>query len=192
MRRIALLLTLSILIFTGCGPSKEKRVIRIAEMEKRLFSSESFSFNKESADSLVNMYVEYISKYPKDTLSPAFLFKAANIKMNSDDAAGAIVFFDRYLNEYPEAPKAPMCFFFKGFIYENMMRDLDRAREIYLQFIEKYPNDEFVDDARMSLMNLGKTPEMLIREFEEKLRADSARYADSVAAYGKKLKGKQG
>lgn len=187
MRNTALFLTLSILIFAGCGPSKEKRVIRIAELEKRLFSSESFSFNKESADSLVDMYLIYISKYPKDTLSPSFLFKAANIKMNNDDAAGAIGFFDRYLNEYPEAPKASMCFFFKGFIYENMMRDLDRAREIYLQFIEKYPNDEFVDDARMSLMNLGKTPEMLIREFEEKLRADSARYADSVAAYRKKM-----
>lgn len=187
MSRVTLFLTLTLLVFAGCGPSKDKRVIRIADMEKRLFSPESFSFNKESADSLVDMYVKYIEKYPKDTLSPSFLFKAANLKMNSDDAAGAISFFDRYLNEYPEAPKASMCFFFKGFIYENMMRDLDQAREIYLQFIEKYPNDEFVDDARMSLMNLGKTPEMLIREFEQKLRADSARYADSVASYRKKL-----
>jgi hypothetical protein len=29
-------------------------------------------------------------------------------------------------------------------------------------------------------MNLGKTPEMLVREFEEKRKADSTRVADSI------------
>lgn len=176
----------SLIILTACGPSKEKRVIRIAEVEKRLFSTEAYSFSKESADSLVNMYKEYIAKYPDDTLSPGFLFKAANVAMNNNEAQQAIGFFDQYITSYPTAPKAAMCLFFKGFIYENMLRDLDRAREIYLQFIEKYPKDEFVDDAHMALMNLGKTPEMMIREFEERQHADSLRVADSIAKARKK------
>lgn len=173
-------------IFSACGPSKEKRIIRIADLEKRLFSAEAASFSKEAADSLINMYVEYTDKYPEDSLAPGFLFKAANVTMNNNDPHKAIGFFDRYIEKYPNAPKAPMCLFFKGFIYENMLRDLDKAREIYLMFIEKYPSDEFADDAQMALKNLGKTPEMLIREFEEKQRADSARIADSLARTGKK------
>jgi outer membrane protein assembly factor BamD (BamD/ComL family) len=173
-------------LFSGCGPSKEKRIIRIADLEKRLFSPEAVSFNKESADSLVTMYSEFTEQYPDDTNSSGFLFKAANVTMNNNDPQRAIGFFDRYIEKYPKAPKAPMCLFFKGFIYENMLHDLDRAREVYLTFIEKYPSDEFVDDAQMALKNLGKTPEMLIREFEEKQRADSARIADSIAIAGKK------
>lgn len=177
---------LMILLMTACGPSKEKRIILIAESEKRLFSPQAYSFNKESADSLINMYVEFVKKYPEDTMSPGFLFKAANVTMNHEDGNRAIGFFDQYIKDYPTAPKAPMCLFFKAFIYENLLKDLDRAREIYLQFIEKYPKDDFVDDAQMALANLGKTPEMLIREFEERERADSARKADSVAASSKK------
>ena len=79
-----------------------------------------------------------------------------------------------------------MCLFFKGFVYENMLKDLDKARETYLQFIEKYPKDDFADDAQMALLNLGKTPEMLIKEFEARQKADSLRIADSLVKVKKK------
>lgn len=186
MRNLLWIFGISTFLITGCGPSKEKRVIQIADIEKRLFSPEAYSFNKVSADSLVNLYVEFVKKYPEDTMSPGFLFKAANVTMNNNEPEKAIGFFDQYITGYPTAQKAPMCLFFKAFVYENMLRDIDRAREIYLQFIEKYPKDDFVDDAQMAMANLGKTPEMLIREFEEKQRADSARIADSIARSAKK------
>jgi outer membrane protein assembly factor BamD (BamD/ComL family) len=63
--------------------------------------------------------------------------------------------------------------FFKGYVYENLIRNLDKAKEIYLQFIEKYPESDFADDAQMALQNLGKTPEQMIKEFEERRKADS-------------------
>jgi outer membrane protein assembly factor BamD (BamD/ComL family) len=186
MKKLFFIFGISALFIMGCGPSKDKRVIQIADIEKRLFSPEAYSFNKGSADSLVIMYVEFVKKYPEDTMSPGFLFKAANVTMNNGEPEKAIGFFEQYIAAYPTAPKAPMCLFFKAFVYENMLRDIDRAREIYLQFIEKYPKDDFVDDARMALVNLGKTPEMLIREFEERQRADSTRIADSLAQVKKK------
>ena len=101
--------------------------------------------------------------------------------MNAGDGAKSMKFFDQYLNDYPDKPKASMCLFFKAFIYENINKDLDKAREIYLLFIEKYPNDNFVKDARMAINNLGKSPEDIIKEFEQRQKADSARRADSIA-----------
>jgi outer membrane protein assembly factor BamD (BamD/ComL family) len=101
--------------------------------------------------------------------------------MNSENGAKALALFDQYLNDYPDHPKAPMCLFFKAFIYENLIRNLDKARETYLLFIEKYPSDDFTNDAKLALMNLGKSPDMIVREFEAKLRADSLRMADSLA-----------
>jgi hypothetical protein len=35
-------------------------------------------------------------------------------------------------------------------------------------FIQTYPDNEFADDAAISIENMGKTPEELIREFEAK------------------------
>lgn len=179
-----------ILVFSGalsgCSPSKEKRIAQISGMEKAMFSPDAYSFNKEKADSLVAMYMDFIAANPKDSLSAGYLFKAANMVMNSGDGNKALGYFDQYMKDYPQGPKVAMCMFFKGFVYENTIKDLDRARETYLQFIEKYPNDDFADDAQMAVMNLGKTPEMLIREFEMKQKADSARIADSLAKGKKK------
>lgn len=173
-------------MLAGCSPSREKTISRIKSLEKSLYSPESVSFDKVKADSLMALCENFIKDHPKDSLAPVFLFKAANVAMNMNDGNKAISLFDQYIKDYQDKPKAPVCMFFKGFIYENILHDLDRAREVYLQFIEKYPNNDFVKDAKMALANLGKSPEMLVREFDAKQKADSARIADSVAKTKKK------
>ena len=182
MNRIAIVLFSGIMMMmSGCGPSHDKAVRQIQTMEKSLFSRDAVSFNKQKADSLIAMYETFIKKNPKDSLSPTYLFKAANIEMNSGNGPRALNMFDQYLQNYPDKPKASLCLFFKAFIYENLMKDLDKARETYLLFIEKYPSDDFAKDAKLAIVNLGKSPDMLIREFEAKKKADSSRVADSLA-----------
>jgi outer membrane protein assembly factor BamD (BamD/ComL family) len=182
MKRTAFYLFATILVITaGCKPSREDRISDIQNLEQELFAPEVDGFSQQKADSLLSLYTEFIREHPKDSLSPGYLFKAANITMNSENGAEALTLFDQYLNDYPDQPKAPMCLFFKAFIYENLIRNLDKARETYLLFIEKYPSDDFTNDAKLALMNLGKSPDMIVREFEAKLRADSLRMADSLA-----------
>jgi outer membrane protein assembly factor BamD (BamD/ComL family) len=187
-KHILFVLMVSIGLMAGCKPSKEKIISRIDNLEKSIFSPEVVSFNKEKADSLLTFYGDFVKNYPNDSLSPGYVFKAANIAMNSGDGPKSLKFFDQYIQNYPGAPKAPMCMFFKAFIYENLMQDLDRARETYILFIEKYPSSDFTNDAKLALMNLGKTPDMLVKEFEEKRKADSLRIADSSAKIKKPRK----
>jgi hypothetical protein len=71
--------------------------------------------------------------------------------------------------------------FLKGFVYENYLKNMDLAKKNYLLYIEKYPEGDYVKDARMSINNLGKTPDQMIMEFEAIQRYDSVRKADSVA-----------
>jgi len=84
------------------------------------------------------------------------------------DSQKAIELFDRLMVEYPDYEKVPECLFMKAFIYDNNLQEYDKAKEVYLEFLEKYPDDEFADDARASINNLGKSLEEIIREFEEK------------------------
>ena len=174
-----------VLIMSGCSPSHDKQVARITELEKRLFSPEAVSFDKTKADSLIEMYDLFVQKFPKDTLSPGYLFRAANVAMNMENSGKSLALFDQYIQQYPDQPKTPMCLFFKAFIYENQTRDLDKARETYLLFIEKYPAHEFAEQSQLALKNLGKTPEMLVKEFEDQRRADSLRVADSLKSASK-------
>ena len=175
-----ILIALAAVAFTACKPSKEKLSGNIAAMEERLFSPSSQGLSKESVDSLVADYEEYVARFPEDTLAPGYLFKAAGILMNTGEGAKAVSLFDRLIKEYPSHQKAALALFFKGYVQENILRNLDQAKETYLLFIEKYPGNEFADDAQASIDNLGKTPEQMIREFEAK------RQADSLAAAQKK------
>lgn len=173
MKKILLAL-MALAIFTACGPSRDKRAGDIEKTEKRLFGQTDQAVSKEAIDSLMTSYEAFIQEFPDDTLSPVFLFKAGGIAMNSGNAEKAVASFDRLMKEYPAHEKAALGLFFKGFVQENLMQNLDQARETYLLFVEKYPDNEFADDARASVENLGKTPEQMIREFEAKQKADSA------------------
>jgi outer membrane protein assembly factor BamD (BamD/ComL family) len=175
-----LLLVMAITALAACQPSKEKLSGNITAMENRLFSPSSQGLPKESVDSLVSDYESYVDRFPKDTLSPVYLFKAAGILMNMGNGAKAITLFDQLIKDYSSHPKAALALFFRGYVQENILRNLDQAKETYLLFIEKYPDNEFADDAQSSIDNLGKTPEQMVREFEAK------RQADSLAAAQKK------
>jgi outer membrane protein assembly factor BamD (BamD/ComL family) len=176
--------------FTGCGPSRKKSAERIHTLEKQLFSPANTTFNRKKADSLIAMYEDYVKRFPDDSLSPKFLFQSSSILMNLGEANKAIEGFDKIAAKYPQYSKVSLCLFFKAFIYENYLHDLNKARANYEDFIVRYPNSEFVPSAQASIRNLGKTPEQMVREFEEKQKQDSIRKADSVTLARKTKKRK--
>lgn len=173
-----LLLFLLLLGLGACKPSKEKLSEQITAMENRLFSPDAQGLSQASVDSLIASYESYASRFPDDAGTPDYLFKAAGIAMNTGNGARAIELYDRLMAGYAAHPKAELALFFKGYVQENLMKNLEQAKETYLLFIEKFPDNEFADDARASIDNLGKTPEQMIREFEAKRMADSAAMAE--------------
>jgi outer membrane protein assembly factor BamD (BamD/ComL family) len=168
-------------LFVGCKPSRDKSALEIQKFEKNLYSQQTFTFNKPKGDSLLKMYDDFITRFPADSLSPKFLFKAANLAITEGDGNKALSLLDRFIQKYPDHPKVPVCAFFKGYVYENILKNMDLAKENYLLYIEKYPEDAFVKDAHMAIKNLGKTPEQMVKEFEAMQKLDSVRKADSLA-----------
>jgi len=158
-----------VLIFIGAcnNPSEKNLKAEIKNLEDSLFSDASRMINREQAMKLIGKYIEYADTYPDDIETPGTLFKAADMSMNMNMAQKAIQLFDRIMTDFPDYEKAPQCLFLKGYIFENDVHDLDVAKQIYEEFLLKYPDDEFADDAEISIKNLGKSPEELIREFEE-------------------------
>jgi TolA-binding protein len=152
---------------------KRKMEKNIKVMEDSLFSETKGMIEMDKTQTLVDAYLRFADKYPSDTNAPGYLFKAGDISMNLLDPNKAIQIFDRIMAEYPQFEKLPHCLFLKGFIYENELKNLDKARQIYQEFLVKYPNHDFADDVQISLDNLGKSPEDLIKQFQEKTKSDS-------------------
>jgi TolA-binding protein len=157
-------------------------------MESRLFSPKVVSLDKEAADSLLALYSAFIKNFPADSMTRRYIFKAGSLYMNTGNGKSAIEMFDLYRATYPNDVRSAMCLFFDAYIYENLLKNLDKAQELYILFIEKYPHHDFAYDARMALNNLGKSPDQMVREFEKKKQADSARVADSLKKAKRKKK----
>jgi outer membrane protein assembly factor BamD (BamD/ComL family) len=60
--------------------------------------------------------------------------------------------------------------FMQAYVYENSLQDYGKAKTVYTEFIRKYPESELVEDARISIRNLGKSPEEIL---ESLLKKDS-------------------
>ena len=172
MKKMLYAASLALLAACSGGPkepemSADERIALIQEIEEKSFG-QGGEFNKTSALALIKNYALFADENPEDERAPAFLFKAGDISMGLEKSKLAIDYFNRVIDDYPEYEKVPYCMFLKGFVFENQIKDLSKAESSYRTFIEKYPDHDMTEAAKFSLQNLGKSPEQLIREFEEK------------------------
>ncbi|MBI5218033.1 MAG: tetratricopeptide repeat protein [Bacteroidia bacterium] len=140
----------------------------IKKLEKQIYSPKAVKMDAKLANELVNAYDDFCKKYPQDSLSPKFLFKAGETSMSINMGTQAIGYFNKFMNQYPDHKRTPHCLFLIAFIYETQLQNLQLAKENYTEFINKYPGHEFVKDAKASIELLGKSPEEVIKGFEEK------------------------
>jgi TolA-binding protein len=167
--RFFILLTALSAILAQCKPDPKAR---ITELEAKI-ASENFSLDEkgmQTANELIAAYIEYAEKFKDSPEAPDYLYKAADISLNTGKSKEALELYNRIIYQYPDYKKVPECLFLVAYIYENFIQNFGKAKEVYELFIAKYPNHDFADDAAISIQNMGKSPEELIRMFEEKNR----------------------
>jgi len=172
LKKIFILIT-GLAILSGCGPSKEKMTKKIQELEKQIYSNNTGPVDTVKCNEIIQLYVDYDKKHSSDTAAAEYLYRAASLAMNTGKAGKSIEIINQLIEKHPDFKKISSCYFLKGFVYDYHLKDINNARTAYQEFIKRFPNNELVDDAQVSLNNLGKTDEQIIKEFEEKLKQDS-------------------
>jgi len=153
----------------ACTNDKNKDLdSQIQSLEKKLFEEKEGVINKKEAANMIHLYLEYVKENPQMEKAPVYLFKAADVSINAFHSEQTIKLFNQLLKEYPEYEKAPQALFLKAFTFENYLNQIDSAKANYELFLEKYPQHDFANDAEVSLSNLGKTPEEIIKAFNAK------------------------
>ncbi|MBI4647950.1 MAG: tetratricopeptide repeat protein [Bacteroidia bacterium] len=165
---------LSFVIVIGCTTDpKEKARESISELEAQMSADTNQAPNRQLAVQAIQAYIDFAEKYPDDAQSTEYYFMAGKISMSLNMGSQAIMYFNRVETKYAESPQAPMAIFMQAFVYETIIGNTQKAGEYYKKFISKYPNHEFTDDAQISLEQLGKPMEQIIREIEAKNKKDS-------------------
>ena len=125
------------------------------------------SVNVEAAHNYVDLCEAYALVNPGSEKSLDYLFKAAEMARSIKSFNKAMSLYDIILARYPDSKKAASALFVKAFIMENTYKRPEEAKTMYIEFLEKYPNDDLADDVQVLIDNLGKSDEELFQAIQK-------------------------
>jgi len=138
---------LSLLIKDNIGLDTSDFLMRkYANIELMLFQ------NRKNAalDSLQNMY----EKYKGSRLTDEILWLQATIYLEMGDFDKAISLLDIILSDYPDDIFGDDAFFRIAEIYDYHLKDVEKAKELYQEFLRKYPGSVFAAEVRKRFRTL--------------------------------------
>jgi TolA-binding protein len=139
---------------------------RINGLEDTLFNDEKLDFKKGRR--AIRLYQDFVDNFPADSLSPEYLFKAAEIADNIGSHEQSLLLYNNCYLKYKRFVFRPECIFRQGNIYQFKVNDISKAREMYQQVIDEYPQSKMAIEAKAAMASIGKSDTELIREFEKK------------------------
>lgn len=170
---------LILLFFMACGQptaqstdqvmseETEPSYEQLLELHKQLLDNETGALDVELAGKIVSLSEQFANTHKGDPLSAEILFKGGDIARGMRAYGKAIQLWGMVWREYPESTQGPFSLFFQGFTFDNDLLDKDMARKYYNDFLAIYPEHELVDDVKVLMASLDKTPEQLLEEIRK-------------------------
>lgn len=78
----------------------------------------------------------------------------ANLRMKQGQFTETLQLLDKILKEFPEDIFADDAYFLEADIYENQLKNKEKAMEFYREFLNKYPGSVYAAEARKRYRNL--------------------------------------
>jgi hypothetical protein len=162
------------LLFHACRPkaigsqNPDKARIDSLENEMRLATEKNPAEpDLKLAMYLAQAYQNFQVKYPDDSISPKYMFKAGQVIENVfDDKARAGEIYFNIFRKYPQSKSAPYALFMTGNLYHTIA-DTAHAIEMLQFFLAKYPEHELTNDAAALIRSMGGEPDTASRPVKE-------------------------
>ncbi len=124
--------------------------------------------NPAKAGKLIDLYTLYSSVLEDEKTSPEYLYKTYELANSVRKFKEAEAACEQLHRKYPNHEKAATCLFLVGYLNENELKNLDKAKKVYTSFLKEYPNNDFAKDAKFALENLGKPADQILQELQNK------------------------
>lgn len=166
MKNLTLIICAYLFVFVSCTSEKQQLKTSITSAENELKNDTTGILDYKKATAMTALYEQYIEKFPEDTLSAIYLYKAADVAAHSHNAQHAIDLYNKLLTNFPDYKNAANAQFFIGFLYENELKNKPEAIKAYEKFLANYPNDEKVESVQFLIQNINLTDAELIEKFK--------------------------
>lgn len=138
----------------------------IKMLEDSLLSNPIGENYNAKAPVLASEMLKYAETHPKDTLAAVYLFKAGDLYRGLGRFRESLQSWQTICDKYPDYKRAPDALFLQAFTIENELKDYEKAKSLYNEFLKKYPTHSFAATIPSILKNMGKSPDELIKSFK--------------------------
>jgi TolA-binding protein len=154
--------------------TKEQLLDSIHGQETRM--SKSKTYDPAEALGAMRLYVEYSNRFPKDTMTAEYLFRASDIAQGTGNYQQAAEYLEIILSEHTGYRNYPDACFAAALVYDNYLENVNdgatRAVEIYDFIIEKYPTSYYAEQAKVLKTYIGKPDSVFYNDIEAKMKAN--------------------
>ncbi|TND10010.1 MAG: hypothetical protein FD123_692 [Bacteroidetes bacterium] len=191
MKKILLLLPVAAMLVSSCGTETETKkdsipdTVKVSETTrpqylKAVTDAEtklraSTTFDARLAMTAIKAYNDYANFFPKDTLAPEFLFRAADLAQGTHNYKQATIFLEKIIAQYPEYPRHADACFVAAYVYDSPLEKQGgevRAKELYEFIIKKYPKSPYADQAKTLLEYIGVPDSVMLDRIVKKGKAE--------------------
>lgn len=134
-------LDLALLISDNIGDDSITEPLQIYSRAELLAFQHKNDLALQTLDSILVLY-------PGRKITANVWFKKAGIYITKGDFDSAITLYSDIVKNYADGVLADDALFRIGSIYENNLKDIEKAKSTYEQFIDKYPSSVFIAEAR--------------------------------------------
>ena len=90
------------------------------------------------------------------------MLEHAQMEFNKGNPEKAESYYEELIRIHPDSEYSPGALFMIGYVNANELKNYEKAKRIYFEFLEKYPNNELVSSVNFELENIGKSPDQLV------------------------------
>jgi outer membrane protein assembly factor BamD (BamD/ComL family) len=149
---------------------------KIDSLYKKMAASQTF--NQGEAMEAMRMYVEFSTKYPNDSMTPEYLFRASDIAQGTGNYDLAAEYLETILEKHTMYTKYQDVIFSAALVYDNYLENVnhggDRALQLYDLIISKYPESNYAEQAKVLKTYVGQPDSVFYNDIRRK--------ADSIEA----------
>ncbi|MCP3928702.1 MAG: tetratricopeptide repeat protein [Bacteroidetes bacterium] len=156
--------SIGLFFISACQQESEQQMLSNIEIkEAAIFNDSTNKVDIQAAHEYIQACEDFANKYSKHEKSPVLLHKAGETARSIRSFDTALSLYKQITTHYPEHEKAAQALFLQAFTLDNDLQKLEEARKLYNLFLEKYPEDDFADDTKFLLENLGKSDEEILK-----------------------------
>jgi tetratricopeptide (TPR) repeat protein len=103
---------------------------------------------KKNLQLAITMFTDFAINFPSDQKSADYLLRASDFSHHLGQNSKAVVLLEQIVSDYPDYSKIEAVMYNRAHYLDFELKDTVLAKQYYLEFMNNYPNSEFVSSAQ--------------------------------------------